>query len=341
MTDALAGFAASEILAEVVRGPFVESVHRGAAVICTPSGDIVEAWGDPDRVILPRSSCKMLQALPLVESGAADAAGLGSEQLALACASHNGAAIHTARVHAWLKTMDMGEPDMRCGPQPPNDSDARHALRDCGCGPDQTHNNCSGKHAGFLTLNRHLKGGTEYVEVDHPVQRAVKTAIGEMTGDHDFGHGIDGCSAPNFATTLRGLARAMARMARPDAGMGAARAAAATRLTAAMMAHPALVAGEGRACTGLMRALNGAGAVKTGAEGVFIAILPGLGLGVALKIDDGGTRASECAMAAILVRLGLLDAQDPAARARSHAPDRNRRGLLTGGIRPSETLIPR
>jgi L-asparaginase II len=108
-----------------------------------------------------------------------------------------------------------------------------------------------------------------------------------------------------------------------------------------MMAHPALVAGEGRACTGLMRALNGAGAVKTGAEGVFIAILPGLGLGVALKIDDGGTRASECAMAAILVRLGLLDAQDPAARARSHAPDRNRRGLLTGGIRPSETLIPR
>lgn len=337
----LNGARASEIFVEVARGPFPESVHRGAAVICTPDGEIVESWGDADRVMLPRSSCKMLQALPLVESGAADAAGLGTEQLALSCASHNGAEIHTSRVNAWLKGLGMGEADLRCGPQIPDDKAARNGLRACGCGPDQTHNNCSGKHAGFLTLNRHLGGGAEYVDPSHPVQQAAKAAFYEMTGDDDYGYGIDGCSAPNFGATLKGLATAMAKMARPDQALTGARAVAARRLVDAMMAHPDLVAGEGRACTGLMRALNGAGAVKTGAEGVFTAILPGLGYGIALKIDDGATRASNCVMAALLVRLGLLDAADPAATAWMTPPDLNRRGLVTGGIRPSETLIPR
>jgi L-asparaginase II len=341
MTDALAGAMGSEILVEVVRGQMVESVHRGAAVICTPSGEIVEAWGDPSRTMYSRSSCKMLQALPLVESGAFDAAGLGPEHLALSCASHDGAAIHTSRVTAWLAGLDLSEADLRCGPQIPDDANARGELRACGCGPDQTHNNCSGKHSGFLTLNRHLGGGSEYIDIDHPVQQAVKAAFHEMTGDDYAGYGVDGCSAPNFAGSLTGLATAMARMARPDQALTGARAKAAGRLTAAMMAHPDLVAGEGRACTVLMRALNGAGAVKTGAEGVFVAILPGLGFGVAIKIDDGGTRASECVMAALLVRLGLLDAADPAVLARAYAPDRNRRGLLVGGIRPSETLISR
>jgi L-asparaginase II len=337
----LDGAHASEIFVEITRGPFPESVHRGAAVICTPDGEIVESWGDADRVMLPRSACKMLQALPLVESGAADAAGLGTEQLALSCASHNGAEIHTSRVNAWLKGLGLSETDLHCGPQTPDDKDAREGLRACGCGPDQTHNNCSGKHAGFLTLNRHLRGGPDYVDPNHPVQQAAKAAFYEMTGDDDYGHGIDGCSAPNFGATLKGLATAMAKMARPDRALTGARADAARRLTAAMMAHPDLVAGEGRACTGLMRALNGAGAVKTGAEGVFTAILPGLGYGIALKIDDGATRASNCVMTALLVRLGLLDVADPATTVWMTPPDRNRRGLVTGSIRPSETLIPR
>jgi L-asparaginase II len=337
----LNGARGSEILVEMHRGPFPESVHRGAIVICTPDGEVVESWGDAGRVMLPRSACKMLQALPLVDSGAADAAGLGPEQLALSCASHNGAEIHTSRVNAWLAGMGMDESDLRCGPQTPDDKPAREGLRACGCGPDQTHNNCSGKHAGFLTLNRHLGGGAEYVEVDHPVQQAAKAAFYEMTGDDDYGHGIDGCSAPNFGATLKGLATAMAKMARPDQALSGARADAARRLVAAMMAHPDLVAGEARACTGLMRALNGKGAVKTGAEGVFTAILPGLGYGVALKIDDGATRASNCVMAALLVRLGLLDAADPAVLAWTATPDLNRRFLVTGGIRPAETLIPR
>lgn len=322
-------------MVEVWRGEFAESVHRGHAVLCDARGEIRAAWGDPDRVILPRSSCKMLQALPLVESGAG--AGLTSEQLALACASHQGAAMHVGRVAAWLAELGMSEADLRCGAQVPNDSEERGRLREEFEAPCQLHNNCSGKHAGFLALGRHLGGGPEYVEPDHPVQRAVRAAFEEMTGAASPGYGIDGCSAPNFATTLRGLAWAMARMADP-AGLGRAREAAARRLVSAMVAHPLLVAGGGRACSELMTAMAGKVAAKTGAEGVFVAIWPERGLGLALKIEDGGTRASECAVATLLVRLGALEAGDPAALRRMAAPQVNRRGLVVGEIRPTPAL---
>lgn len=331
----------SEILVEVRRGDILESVHRGIAAICTPAGEVVRSWGDASRTILPRSACKMLQALPLVESGAADAAGLTDEHLALACASHNGADIHVSRVRRWLADLGMSEADLRCGPQMPDDPPEHERLL---CGhhaPDQTHNNCSGKHSGFLTLSKRLHGGgaidPEYVDPDHPVQKAVREAFYEMTDDEPLGHVIDGCSAPNFASTLRGLATAAARMARPD-GLSPARADAARRLTRAMIAHPELVAGEGRACTGLMRSLGGAAAIKTGAEGVFVAILPEKGLGVALKIDDGATRASECAMAAILAGLGVADPDHPEVALRLNPPLVNRRGIRAGEIRPAAAL---
>ncbi len=322
-------------MVEVWRGGFAESAHRGHAVLCDARGEIRAAWGDPGRVILPRSSCKMLQALPLVESGAG--AGLSTEQLALACASHQGAAIHVSRVAAWLADLGMSEADLRCGAQVPDDREERGRLREEVEAPCQLHNNCSGKHAGFLTLNRHLGGDPEYVDPDHPVQRAVRAAFEEMTGAPSPGYGIDGCSAPNFATTLHGLAWAMARMADPT-GLGRARGRAAVALVDAMREHPLLVAGEGRACSELMAATGGVVAVKTGAEGVFVAIWPERGLGLALKIEDGGTRASECAVAALLVRLGALEANDPAALRRMAAPQVNRRGLVVGEIRPSAAL---
>lgn len=321
-------------MVEVWRGELLECVHVGHAVVCDGKGEIVEAWGDPELPIYPRSSCKMIQALPLVESGAADAVGLTKEHLALACASHNGAAIHTERVGAWLNTLGLSEPDLRCGPQRPADEEADFALIRAHEQPCQIHNNCSGKHTGFLTLNKHLGGDAEYVEVDHPVQLAVREAFEDVTGLPAFGYGIDGCSAPNFSTTLSGLARGMAffAAARED---GTARERAATRLFDAMTAFPELVAGEGRACTELMRAMNGRVAVKTGAEGVFTAILPERRLGVALKIIDGATRASECAMASLLVRLGVLDANHPATIRRMRPVQRNRRGLKTGILRPA------
>lgn len=323
MTDAVP-------MVEVWRGDLGESWHRGHAVICDASGAIVAAWGDPDLVMFPRSSCKMLQALPLVESGAE----LTTEQLALACASHEGAAMHVGRVERWLAGMGLSEADLRCGPQLPDDRRERARLRELPQAPCQLHNNCSGKHAGFLMLNRHLGGDPDYVEPDHPVQRAVRAAFEEVTGAASPGYGIDGCSAPNFATTLRGLAWAMARMADPS-GLGAVRGEAARRLVAAMRQHPLLVAGEGRACSELMTAMGGTVAVKTGAEGVFVAIWPERGLGLALKIEDGATRASECAVTALLARLGAISADDPAATRRLTPSLTNRRGLAVGGIRPA------
>ncbi len=317
-------------MAELWRGGRLESAHSGHAVICDAAGDVVEAWGDPAAVIYPRSSCKMIQALPLVESGAADAAGLTTEQLALACASHNGARIHTDRVADWLADLGLGEEDLRCGPQWPNDQDANAALIRAHGQPCQVHNNCSGKHSGFLTLNRHLKAGPEYVEPDHPVQKAVLAAFEEVTGETSPGYGIDGCSAPNFACTVTGLARAMARFA--AAGETDVRGRAMVRLREAMVAHPDLVAGEGRSCTALMRAMDGV-AVKTGAEAVFVGILPKRNLGIAVKIVDGGTRAAELAITALLVRLGEIDAAYPAARAYLDTVERNRRGIEVGTLK--------
>ncbi|MFC6636255.1 asparaginase [Sulfitobacter sp. JBTF-M27] len=319
--------------AEIWRGPFLESVHEGHAVICDEAGQIVESWGDPAHVILPRSSSKMIQALPLITSGAADAHGLTSEQLALACASHNGAAIHTDRVNAWMNTLGLSDDAFRCGPQEPDDRPAMEALIRAYEKPCQVHNNCSGKHAGFLTLNAHLGGNAEYIDPDHPVQRACLEAFETVTKETSPGYGIDGCSAPNFACTLHGMARAMAHFAAAPEGS------AEVCLHQAMRLHPELVAGEGRACTELMRAMDGKVALKTGAEGFFIAILPEQKLGIALKAACGTTRAAECAIATLLVRLGVLDANHPATRKRMNAPITNRRDIMTGTLRPAAGLI--
>ncbi len=311
------------------RGGMVESSHLGHAAICTPAGDVVEGWGNPAEIIFPRSSCKMLQALPLLESGAGE--GLSDEQLALACASHQGAAMHVSGVSHWLDDLGLGESDLRCGAHEPKDREERDRLIRAYEAPCQIHNNCSGKHAGFLMLNRHLKAGPEYVEPDHPVQRAVKAAFEEVTGETSPRYGIDGCSAPNFACSVAGLARAMAAFAAAEETD--ARGRAMVRLRSAMAAHPELVAGEGRACTELMRAMGGRVAIKTGAEAVFVAIVPEKKLGIALKIVDGGTRAAEAAVAALLVRLGVLEADHPATRKRLHTVERNWRGLEVGSIR--------
>ncbi|MDP1668867.1 asparaginase [Phaeovulum sp.] len=318
-------------MVELWRGGRLESAHLGHAVVWGPGG-IEAAWGDPAAVIFPRSSCKMIQALPLIESGAAAAAGLSARQLALACASHQGAAIHTEAVTAWLAALGLGEADLRCGAHLPNDPEAQKALVCSETAPCQIHNNCSGKHTGFLTLTRHLKAGPEYVDPAHPVQRAVREAFEDVTGEASPGFGIDGCSAPNFATSVAGLARAMQffAVANPE---GNRREAAASRLARAMMAYPEMVAGEGRACTHLMRAMAGKVAVKTGAEAVFVAILPEQKRGIALKIVDGATRASEAAVVALLVRYRALAPADPVVAKYLTGPQRNWRGLVTGELR--------
>lgn len=328
----------AEPMVEIWRADLLESLHLGHGVVCDDSGRIVRSWGDPQAVIYPRSSCKMIQALPLMTSGAAAKYGLGSEQLALACASHNGAAIHTTRVRSWLDMLGLGDDDLRCGPQMPDDREARTGLICSGDSPCQVHNNCSGKHAGFLTLAQHMGAGPEYAEIDHPVQQAALEAFEETTGMTSPGFGYDGCSAPNFQTTVLGLARSMAWFA--SAGdRGDRQSAAALDLVSAMAKHPDLVAGEGRACTALMRAMGGRAVAKTGAEAVFTAILPDQKLGVAIKILDGATRASECAIATILCGLGVLDPEHPAAQRYVNAPLLNRRGTEVGVVRPAEGLL--
>lgn len=324
-------------LTEIWRGPRPESVHLGHAVICDASGDIKASWGNPSETVLARSSAKMIQALPLITSGAADAYALTPEHLALACASHEGTPAHADRVRDWVAALDLGDADLRCGAHDPLARAADVALIRAGTPPCQRHNQCSGKHAGFLTMNRHLGGMPEYIDADHPVQIAVRAAFEDATDETSPFHAIDGCSAPNFASSLKGMARAMAWFAAASE-TGPADERAAVRLWQAMVAHPDLVAGEGRACTELMRACSEPVALKTGAEGFFVAILPGRGLGVALKVIDGATRGANCAIAAILVRLGVLDPDHPAALRVRNASIRNWRGMETGMIRPASTF---
>ncbi len=326
-------------MAEIWRGEFLESVHMGHAVVCGPDGEIVEAWGDPGAIVLPRSSSKMLQALPLVESGAAAAFGLTGEQLALSCASHQGQPMHTDRVLAWLKDLGLSNDDLCCGPQAPRDERDLAVMFKTDSSPCRYHNNCSGKHAGFLTLSQHLGAASDpdYVNADHPVQKAGLDAFEAVTQETSAGYVIDGCSAPNFAASLHGIARAMAFFAKATGG-GDTRERAAATLRQAMVTYPELVAGDGRACTELMRAMDGRVALKTGAEAFFVAIVPEKKLGIALKITDGSTRGAECAIASILVRLGVLEADHPATLKRRNAVIKNFAGLTTGYVRPAAAL---
>ena len=318
-------------LMEVWRGGLLECVHEGHAVICDAKG-IVAAWGNPDAVIYPRSSAKMLQALPLIETGAADARGLSQAHLALACASHRGAHVHVDMAGRWIADLGLSESDLRCGAHEPGDLTERDRLIRAGEKPCQLHNNCSGKHSGFLTVTQHLKAGPEYIEIDHPLQKAIRAATEEVTEETVAGWGVDGCSAPNFAMSVGALARGMAKYAMAREGHGA-REDAMVRLARAMAAHPHLVSGEGQACTELMRAMDGRVAIKGGAEAVYVAIVPEKGLGIALKVVDGGYRASEAAVAALLAKIGVLDPAHPAAVKRMAGVQKNWRGMETGFYR--------
>ena len=273
-------------------------------------GKIVRAWGDPDRVVYPRSAVKPLQALALVETGAADAFDVTEAELALASGSHGGTPEHTGVAGRWLERLGLGLQDLTCGNQQPLDEDAARDLAKAGQTPGPLHNNCSGKHLGFLTAARHLgEPVAGYAEPGHPAQERVARILSDMGGAAlaQAPRGTDGCGIPVLGMPLTAMARALASMADPG-GLGKERAVACRRITAAVAAHPVLVAGPGRFDTVALAAAKGQFSVKTGAEGMYGAILPGPGLGVALKIDDGAKRAAEVAMAAILKRLGALDA---------------------------------
>jgi L-asparaginase II len=301
--------AGDPVLVEYVRGDMVESRHRGAAVIVDFHGNVVEKWGEVARPVYARSALKPIQAIPLVESGAADHFALSDAEVALACASHGGEPRHVATVAKWLDRIGLGVGDLECGAHPPSHAASAAALFASGGKPTALHNNCSGKHTGFLTTAVHKGEKTKaYIRLDHPVQQRI-LGILEQLSETDLQNapkGIDGCGIPVIGMALERLAFAMARMARP-AGLPKSRIAAIARIRKAMSAEPFMVAGTGRPCTRIMQKLGQQVQVKMGAEGVFIAILPDKGIGIALKMADGANRAAEIAMLALLRRAGLYD----------------------------------
>ncbi|MEQ8602852.1 MAG: asparaginase [Marivibrio sp.] len=329
---------ANPITVEVTRGGVVESRHRGAAAIVDVRGQVQAAWGDIQRPIFPRSAIKALQALPLVETGAADAFGFDDAALALACSSHEGEPRHVETAGAMLAACGLEESALECGVHWPYSQAAAHALAIAGQAPDQRHNNCSGKHAGMVALARQLgidpKG---YTDRTHPVQQRIMGVLETLTG-LDLARaavGIDGCSVPTWAIPLENLAFAFALFGTGE-GMPDHRADAALRLRRAVFAEPFMVAGTGRFCTDFMAATAPRVFVKTGAEGVFCAAVPDYGLGVALKCDDGAGRAAEIMLVAALRTIGVLDdVADETVRRFIERPIENRRGTAVGAIRPA------
>jgi L-asparaginase II len=325
------------ILVELTRGGQVESVHRGAFAVADAGGAVIAALGDVATPVYSRSSLKPMQAMVLVESGAAEAFGLSDEEISLACASHSGEPMHTERVAAWLARIGCLESDLACGAHPSRHEPTYEAMVCAGEKPTRLHNNCSGKHTGFLTVARHWDIGTDgYERVDHPVQKAVAAVLKDLSGASDLPYGIDGCAAPNFATSLADFARAASRMASGH-GLEAPRASAARRILQAMMNHPEMMSGTGRSCAALIRSSHARVAVKTGAEGFFGGWIPERGIGIAVKIDDGAHRASETVIAALLDKLGLLG-DLPSARALLRGPVLNTRNTVVGEKRPAEAL---
>ncbi len=296
------------LIVEVTRGTMVESVHRVHAMVMDASG-VVDCWGDPDLLFYPRSAIKFLQALPLIESGAADAYALSGPETALSAASHSSAPDHVATVKAWLDRIEMGEQDLRCGAHLPYDEHAAHAMLRAGEPPTRLHNNCSGKHSGFLSTAKHLGEPTEgYLDPDHPVQKRLYDILVDFGGEalDGTGRGIDGCGIPVYGMSLRAMTRAAQRMAAPH-NVDEARGHAIERVLAAAMAHSYYVAGRARFDTDVMTALGGTVATKGGAEGVHLGIVPGRGIGIGLKTEDGNRRGGDVAMGWILDRLGLID----------------------------------
>lgn len=330
---------ANPVLAEAVRGNWVENRHRGAFAVVDAIGRVIASAGDIERPIFPRSAIKSMQALAIFSAHADEKFHPSEEELALACASHHGEEVHTQAVSRFLERMGLGVDDLECGAHQPTNAGAREALRAAGRKPSALHNNCSGKHSGMLSVALTMGVDTHgYVERDHPVQRrvreAVETVIGEPLSEDRCG--TDGCSIPTFAAPLRAFAFGFARMATGQ-GLSPDAAAAARRLFDAATRHPHLVSGTGHPDEAIMTAFQGRVMQKVGAEAVQCGAIRDKGWGYAIKCDDGNVAASQAMLAAV-----LLNSADPDAAQRKvleglkHQPIRNVRSMVVGEMRAAE-----
>ncbi len=326
---------------DVWRGNLVESRHHGDIAVVDLNGRVLWSLGDPGRVTYARSSAKPWQAIPLVESGAADHFGMSGEELALACASHNGEATHVNQVRAFLERIGVAESALQCGAHPPyHTASYEEALRS---GEEITavHNNCSGKHSAMLALAKYLDADLDtYLDLTHPVQQRILAAVSEMTvvAQDDIQIGVDGCGVPVFGLPIANMALAFAKLARPD-NESATRRQTLTRLRDAMLAHPHYVAGTGRFCTSLMERAGGTVVGKAGAEGVYCAGLVEHGIGICVKVDDGNGRGSYPAVVETLAQTGLVSSSVIEALESFHHPTmKNHQGTVVGRVEPNFRL---
>ncbi len=337
------------MVVEVTRGGEVESAHRGAIVVISGDGEAVASLGRVSSRVFYRSAAKPFQAIPLIESGAADRYRLTPVELAVIIGSHSGEAIHREVVGSILVKTALPVELLQCGTHMPFDEGTAKALRAAGERPDLLHNNCSGKHAGMLALARHVGAPAEtYLDPTHPIQRMILARLAQFAGvrEEEVGIAVDGCSAPVFAVSLQAMARSYARLVAPPDDLSEGSREAARRVVAAMLEAPEMVGGtRQRLDTDLMRALPGQIVSKVGAEGVqLLGLLPcpryPRGLGIAIKIEDGDTRrARDPVVLETLRQLGLFESGIPdslAAYARSQVT--NHRKLPVGEVRPAFDL---
>ena len=298
----------NQLIIEITRGEMVESFHKGHCVVADRNGKRLHTWGNAELVIYPRSAIKPLQAIALIETGAADAFQVNDAELALATASHSSTKIQINLITSWLNRLGLSISDLECAGHNPMNRDADMDLIKANMNPLAIHNNCSGKHAGFLTTALHMNETIKnYSKPNHPVQKRLINILSSM-GDVDLAstpRGIDGCGIPVMGMPLEAVATALAKMADPK-DLSYARADATKRIISAMTTYPNLIAGPERFDTLTMEQEDSSFVIKTGAEGVYAGILPELGLGIALKIDDGAKRAAETAIVAILNYLGVI-----------------------------------
>jgi L-asparaginase II len=318
---------------EVLRGETVESLHRVSIAVVDGDGRLRAHAGKADLVVFARSAVKPVQAVALVEDGAADRFGWSDRELALACASHTGEKHHVEVAAAMLASVGLAADALACGAHAPFDDVAARELSQRGEKPTRLHNNCSGKHAGMLALAAAhgwpLRG---YHEALHPVQLRMLHEMSRWSATRTdaITVAVDGCGVSTFALPLHGLALAFAKLA-----IGArTRDGPAGRLIHAMTGHPELVGGTDRLCTVLMQVAGGRIFAKVGAEGVYCAGVPAAGLGIALKVEDGAKRAAEPALIEVLRLLELLTEEDMGQLTRYARPRVvNTRGEAVGTVR--------
>ena len=316
------------VIAEVTRGGIAESRHTGAYAVVDGAGRLLRSAGDVTAPVFPRSAIKALQCVPLIESGAADRFGFTDEEIALACASHNGEPDHVRVARAMLKKALTDEASYECGAHWPLRVEAQHDVVRQGGAAQNVHNNCSGKHAGMLALARHLRFETKnYVTIDHPVQKAVAEALTRYC-DVDVARltwGIDGCSVPTWAFPLRNMALGFARLTAETSVAG-------QRIVAAVRQHPFMVAGTGGFDTNIMQAVPRV-FVKVGAEGVYCGCIAHARIGIALKCDDGSVRAAQAAVASVLASLDVWTLDERAKlRSFAHTALTNWRQIHVGDV---------